>query len=96
MVDLLNNPSACLDNGTLLGADREAYRSLLETAEPAWACGEILNICIKSEGALTNRTTRSNPLYDAGHPAAAAYSVAESRPLLHQSRMEVAQFSSWL
>lgn len=79
MVDLLNIPSACLDNGTLLGADREAYRSLLETAEPAWASGEILNIGIKSKGTLTN-IAAVQPVVRYCHSTTVAYFVAKSRP----------------
>lgn len=99
MVGILNIPNTCLDNGKLPGADREAYRRLRETAEPAWTSGEILSIGTKPEGTLTNRTARFNPLYDAGNHEAAGYSVAESRPLLHQAQMEVAKgltLNAWL
>ncbi len=99
MVGILNIPNTCLDNGKLPGADREAYRNLRETAEPAWTSGEILSIGTKREGTLTNRTARFNPLYDAGNQATAPYPVAESRPLLHQTQMEVAQgltLNTWL
>lgn len=99
MLGILNIPNTCLDNGKLPGADREAYRNLRETAEPAWTSGEILSIGTKREGTLTNPTARFNPLYDAGNQATAPYPVAESRPLLHQTQMEVAQgltLNTWL
>ena len=63
MEGLLNIPSAFLVNGKLPGADTLAYRSLRETAEPAWASGAILNTGTKTERTLTNRTARFNQLY---------------------------------